>query len=211
VDEYYDDNDPFGDELIEAYCVRCKESVEVEFPVAVWTRKGTPATRGDCPICGGVVFRMGKTHMHKESERPSAVVIGDSNRRNLAKLPRDTVYVNFAAADLAVAEQLSTDLEKVGIAVWLHEHHIENDPVKWASGVHPALKECDRMVYVLSLESLEEAKVAAAWKFFRDQRKPIIIAQISNVPPPDPIRRSPRFDFVDNYKRAFREMVQALS
>ena len=210
MDDYYTDSELFEDDLIEAYCVRCKESVEIEFPNPVWMRNGRAATRGDCPICGGTVFRIGKTSMHNEADRPAAVHIGDSGFRGRAKLPRDTVYVNFAAADSEMAEQLSTDLEKIGVAVWMHQHHNEHDPVKWASGVHPALKECARMVFVLSENALLEAKVGAAWKFFRDQRKPIVIAQINSVPPPDPIRRSPRFDFETDYKRAFREMIQAL-
>ena len=47
--------------------------------------------------------------------------------------------------------------------------------------------------------------------FFRQQRKPIVVAQIDKVDPPDAIRRSPRFDFTAEYKRAFRQMIQALA
>ena len=211
MDEYHDDDFFDDEEPIEAYCVRCREKVEMEKPEAVWTRKGMPATRGECPICGGVVFRMGKAHMHRESDRPAAIEIGDSAKRKRPKLPRDTVYVNYAAADEEFAQQLSDDLEKAGIAVWLHEHHIEADPIKWAGGVHPALKECARMVYVLSPGSVEEGRVTAAWKFFRERRKPIIIARIGVVDPPDQIRRSPRFDLQDDYRSSFRQMVSALS
>ena len=57
ADEYHDEDDF---EPIEGYCVRCRESVEIEDPMPVWTRNGLPATRGECPICGGTVFRMGK-------------------------------------------------------------------------------------------------------------------------------------------------------
>lgn len=209
--DHFEHEDDFDNEPVEAYCVRCRQSIHMEDPIAVWTRKGVPATRGDCPICGGTVFRMGKTHMHRESERPQAVHIGDSDRRKRPKLPRDTVYVNYAASDEAVAQQISSDLEKAGIAIWLHEHHTETDPVKWAGGVHPALKECARMVYVLSAESIAEARVMAALKFFRERRKPVIVAQIGMVIPPDALRRSPRFDLAADYKSAFRQMMQALS
>ncbi len=206
-----DDMHEFEDELdIEAYCVRCRESVTVENPQAVWTRKGMPATRGECPICGGTVFRMGKTDAHQRSERPSPVVVGDSNKRKLPQLERDTVYVSFAESDREFAQSLADDLNNVGVTAWLHE--IEADEVKWAGGVHPALKQCHRMVLVLSPAAVDDAQVTATWQFFRTQKRPVVIAQVDmQAAPPDAIRRSPRFDFASDYKSAFRQMLHALS
>lgn len=205
VGEYYED-DEF--EPIEGYCMRCRESVEIESPMPVWTRKGLPATRGECSMCAGTVFRMGKTHQHDEKNRPEAVQIGDDSKRNRPKLARETVYVTYADNDEDIAQQIAADLEKVGIAVWLHEH---DDGTNWASGVHPALLECARMVYVMSDGALNHDAVIKAWTYFREQRKPIVIAQIESVDPPDRIRRSPRFDFTSDYKQAFREMLNALN
>ncbi len=196
---------------IEAYCVRCRETVLVENPLAVWTRKGMPATRGECPICAGTVFRMGKTDAHQRSERPSPVVVGDSNKRKLPQLERDTVYVSFAEADSEFAQSLAADLNNVGITAWLHEIDSQGD-VNWAGGVHPALKQCHRMVLVLSPATVGDAQVTATWQFFRTQKRPVVIAQVDDqTAPPDAIRRSPRFDFASDYKSAFRQMLQALS
>lgn len=201
-DEYYDEED----EIIEAYCVRCKDAIEVENPMAVWTRKGLPATRGECPDCGGTVFRMGRTHLHDGSERPEAVQLNSGLR---GKLERDTVYVLYGQHDEGIAEQLAADLDVVGLAVWLHA---PEDTVQWASGVHPALEQCKRMVLVLTDQTSEDATLPESWSYFRQNRKPIVIAQMmAGVNPPDAIRRSPRFDFTGDYKRAFREMLQALS
>jgi DNA-directed RNA polymerase subunit RPC12/RpoP len=197
--EYYSEED----EPLEAYCVRCKETIEIENPKPVWTRRGMPATRGECPNCGGTVFRMGRTNAHS-GERPAAVHVATSSR---AKLAQDTAYVNFAEADAALAEQLADDLRKAGIAVWLHE----DDGTQWAGGVHPALTECSRMVFVLSPEGLAAESVEAAWQFFKSKGKRIVIAQLAPVDPPDAIRRSPRFNFTGDYKSAFRQMIQALS
>jgi Domain of unknown function (DUF5679)/TIR domain len=199
--EYYSDDD----EVIEAYCVRCKETIEIENPAAVWTRRGIPATRGECPQCGGTVFRMGRTHLHSGESRPATVQVATNSR---AKLAQDTAYINFAGADAAVAEQIADDLQKSGIAVWLHD---DTSTVHWAGGVHPALTECSRMVYVLSSHALTNESVIAAWTFFKGKGKRIIIAQLAFVDPPDAIRRSPRFDLTQDYKPAFRQMVQALS
>lgn len=200
--EYYTDDD----EAIEGYCVRCKETVEIENPQAVWTRRGIPATRGECSICGGTVFRMGSTHAHDRSARPAAVQVASNTR---TKLAQDTAYINFAKGDADLAEQLADDLQKAGIAIWLHEESTAD--VHWAGGVHPALTECSRMVYVLSKKSLKSKSVEDAWQFFKSKNKRIVIAQLATVDPPDAIRRSPRFDFTGDYKTAFRQMIQALS
>ncbi len=212
--EYTDDDsmDEFEVEVedIEAFCVRCRETITVDDPVAVWTRKGMPATRGDCPQCGGTVFRMGMTDAHTRSERPSRVAVGDSDRRKPPQLTRDTVYINHAPADAEFAGSLATDLNNAGIAVWLHESDPED--VALAGGVHPALQECKRMVYILSPAALADPQVSAGITFFRGKRKPVVIAQVSaDAPPPDEIRRSPRFDFAADYRVAFRQMLQALS
>ena len=61
------DNPPDDDlDPVEGYCLRCRETIEMENPTAVWTRKGMPATRGECPTCGGIVFRMGKSAVHEQ-------------------------------------------------------------------------------------------------------------------------------------------------
>jgi len=193
---------------IEGYCMSCRESVEIENPQAVWTRKGQPATRGECSLCGGVVFRMGKTEMHDESRRPKPVQVGDNDRRSAPQLTRDTVYLNYTPSDESIAQRLASDLEKSGIAVWLHDG---DDNVSWSSGVHPALKECTNMVYVHSEAALQDDDVRAAWEFFRENRKPIVIAQVAAVDPPDRIRRSPRFDVSQDYKPSLRQMVHAIS
>lgn len=198
--EFYTDDDH---EPVEAYCVRCRQSIEMENPQAVWTRRGVPATRGECPDCGGAVFRMGRTALHS-ADRPAAVQVGGAVR---GKLAQDTAYVAYADTDAELAEQLADDLQKAGIAAWLHAE----DDTQWAAGVHPALKECSRMVYVLSAAALLSPSVEASWKFFREKGKRIVIAQVVAVDPPDPIRRSPRFDFASDYKTAFRQMIQALS
>jgi hypothetical protein len=194
---------------IEAYCVRCRTSIEMEEPTAVWTRKGQPATRGVCPLCGGVVFRIGKTELHDERNRPSAVEIGDDGgKRVRTKLSRDTVYVNYAPDDEESAQQIAADLQKSGLAVWLHE---PDSRTAWASGVHPALKECARMVVILSGSATNDVTVSKAWQFFKEQRKPIVLAQVSSSSVPDVLRRSPRFLMHESYKASLRQMLDALS
>lgn len=44
--------------MVEAYCVKCQENVEVRNAEDVTMKNGQPATRGECPNCGTQVFRI---------------------------------------------------------------------------------------------------------------------------------------------------------
>lgn len=194
---------------VEAYCVRCRETITMDDPLPVWTSKGVPATRGSCPTCGNTVFRMGRSEAHEALKRPSAVTVDASGRKQIAK---ETVYLNYAAADEATAEQIAADLEKMGFACWLHRTKTDEDErIHWAGGVHPSLRECTRMVLLLSPAAHEDESIETAWKFFREKNKPVVIAQIATAAPPDALRRRPRFNLGDDYKGEFRQMIQALN
>jgi len=55
-----------------AYCVRCRQKREMRDQQAVFTRRGTPATRGHCVVCGTTLYRMGLTPAHEGLPRPVA-------------------------------------------------------------------------------------------------------------------------------------------
>ncbi len=55
---------------IEGYCVKCKAKREMGDPTPVFTKKRQPATRGQCPVCGTNMFRMGRTPLHEGMEPP---------------------------------------------------------------------------------------------------------------------------------------------
>ena len=44
----------------EAYCVKCREKVEIKNPEKTELKNGRPATKGECPDCGTKVFRIGQ-------------------------------------------------------------------------------------------------------------------------------------------------------
>jgi len=46
--------------MVEAYCVKCKEKVEMKDPQETKTVKGTLMFKGKCPKCGTTVCRIGK-------------------------------------------------------------------------------------------------------------------------------------------------------
>ncbi|MFZ4814455.1 MAG: DUF5679 domain-containing protein [Phototrophicaceae bacterium] len=193
----------------QGYCVRCKHSVDMEAVEAVWTSRGTPGLRGTCPECSGTVFRMGASPLHEGLPKPAAINV-HQRKRNF-KLPPNTLYINYADVDEALAQQLADDFKRYGMNTWMHD--ATPAEVNWAGGVHPALKDCPKMLLILSAPALAQADIENSWNFFRDKGKPIVIALAEPVEPPDALRRSPRFDFsvAGDYKAALRAAVQALA
>ena len=49
-----------------AYCVKCREKVEMQSPEAITMKNGKPATRGICPKCGTKVFKIGKAEQENK-------------------------------------------------------------------------------------------------------------------------------------------------
>lgn len=45
---------------MQAYCVKCRASQEMNDPEQITMKNGRPATRGVCPECGTKMFRIGK-------------------------------------------------------------------------------------------------------------------------------------------------------
>jgi hypothetical protein len=201
-------------EEIEAYCVHCKQSVVMERPNPVWTRRGAPGTRGECPICGNTIFRMGRTEAHNGMQRPEigqmmGGVAKPGRKGNVAT--RYAAFINYSPDDQGLAARIAEDLSKSGIPVWYDADGSNKDDEHWASGVHPKLIECSHMVVVLSKSALGTGQVQQGWMYFREQRKPVVVAQAAPCDVPDDLRTRPRFDFGADYKQAFREMMQALA
>ena len=51
---------PVENRMPQAYCVKCKTSIEIKNPQNVTLKNGKPAVKGVCPNCGTSVFRIGK-------------------------------------------------------------------------------------------------------------------------------------------------------
>ena len=212
-DDLYDDYELEDDaEDIEAYCMTCKQKTVMDDPEPIWTRRGAPGLRGTCSICGTVVFRMGRTAAHGRLKRPQPVQVIEtpSGGKVTHHITAKVTFINYSVTDAEFAEILAEDLGRIGIHTWLAGSDV--DDVHWATGVHPALVECKNMIVVLSPLAIRATHVTEALRFFVEARKPVVVAQLHPTDLPDDLRRKPRFDFSgDDYKRQFRELVQALS
>lgn len=69
-----------------AYCMKCKTKRAMDAAQAVYTRTGTPATRGQCGECGTTLFRMGYTPAHENLPKPP--VAAKPKRKKASKKSR---------------------------------------------------------------------------------------------------------------------------
>ena len=74
-------------EQLIAYCVKCREKREVSNAVAEWAPNGSPATRGQCGVCGTNMYRRGLTPAHDALEKPSPEAIAAARKAAKAKKP----------------------------------------------------------------------------------------------------------------------------
>jgi DNA topoisomerase I len=58
---------------LEGYCLKCKEKRLMLNPQAEWAANGSPATRGECPVCGTTIYRRGQTPLHESLPKPEVV------------------------------------------------------------------------------------------------------------------------------------------
>lgn len=92
---------------MEAYCVKCKQKREMADATPTFTKTGTPATKGVCPVCGTGLYRMGKTQAHEGMEAPEPVRRKKKSDRRRGKL----VIVESPAKARTVGRFLGKDFK----------------------------------------------------------------------------------------------------
>ncbi|MCK5793589.1 MAG: type I DNA topoisomerase [Anaerolineales bacterium] len=90
--------------------MKCKEKREMGSAEAVFTKTGTPATRGVCSVCGTKMFRMGKTEAHEGLTPPE-----NTKRKTKEPKPRKgkLVIVESPAKARTIGRYLGDDYKVV--------------------------------------------------------------------------------------------------
>lgn len=83
---------------MQAYCVKCQEKRDIKDPEPTFTKTGTPATRGVCPVCGTGLFRMGRTPAHEGMEVPEEIKQAKRKRRQPKRKGRLVIVESPAKA-----------------------------------------------------------------------------------------------------------------
>src|SRR5512142_224679 len=68
------------DTHMEAYCVKCKTKREIQNPQPLFNSRGSPYTKGTCPVCGTNIMRLGMSELHAGMERPQKPVVSGHDR-----------------------------------------------------------------------------------------------------------------------------------
>jgi len=79
-----------------AYCLKCKTKREMQNPEPVFSETGRPGTMGTCPVCGGKVYRPGRTPAHASLPKPEVKKV-TRKRRKRSKRNKRLVIVESPA------------------------------------------------------------------------------------------------------------------
>lgn len=71
-------------EAFQAYCFKCKTQRAIENAQPVFLSNGSPATQGQCGVCGSKLTRMGSTAAHEGMQRPEVTVTRKAATRKSA-------------------------------------------------------------------------------------------------------------------------------
>ncbi len=61
-----------SNEELQGYCLKCKEKRIIQNATPEWAANGSPGTRGTCPVCGGTIYKQGRTAAHETLAKPAA-------------------------------------------------------------------------------------------------------------------------------------------
>ena len=81
---------------MEGYCFKCKEKRVMENPSAEWSASGSPGTRGTCAVCGGTIYKMGRTPAHENLPKPE--ISASTKKKKPTKKKRATTKKTHASA-----------------------------------------------------------------------------------------------------------------
>jgi DNA topoisomerase-1 len=94
---------------VEAYCVKCKTKREIVNAEPTFTRSGSPATRGKCPVCGSNLYRMGRTPAHEGLTPPDVPKRARKSSKSSTKRNGRLVIVESPAKARTVGRFLGGD------------------------------------------------------------------------------------------------------
>src|SRR5574341_1796650 len=96
-------------EELSAYCVKCKTKRPLDGGEAVFTRSGQPATKGRCPVCGTVIYRIGETPAHAGMPRPDPAPRAKTKAENGRKRRGKLVIVESPAKARTIENYLGKE------------------------------------------------------------------------------------------------------
>ena len=97
-----------SNEEIIGYCLKCKEKRPIRDAKAEWAANGSPGTRGTCPVCGGTIYKQGRTPAHETLPKPAPIIkaVKASNRKPAAAKGKNNTKSKSTGAGSGRKEKL---------------------------------------------------------------------------------------------------------
>jgi TIR domain len=124
---------------------------------------------------------------------------------------RRGIFICYARDDELFALDLTTDLRKLGVPVFMDEMDVSDDEdSEWGAEVGNALRNCGAMLLILSPAGLQDAEVQGERIYFLKNGKvviPVIARRCSTeglemvIPP---------IDFEENYQAGLKQLLELL-
>lgn len=92
-----------------------------------------------------------------------------------------SVFISYSRVDLPFVSRLAQDMRACGVDYWLDLERISAGE-DWTDAVWAGLQACDLMLLVISPTSMDSREVASEWKYFLNNRKPILPLLAAQTP-----------------------------
>lgn len=114
------------------------------------------------------------------------------------------IFISHSSHDDAFVTALAADLNAAGVQTWVDHHDILPSRI-WDKEVAAALKACDTMIIVLTLDAVESDNVTDEWSYFLDEKKPVYPVKCGDCEIPFRLRRRQHVDFTGDRGAALEQ------
>ena len=124
----------------------------------------------------------------------------------------DHVFVCYSRKDEDFVLKLAENLKRLGVPIWLDQWDIPTG-ANWSRTIESALKECARLLIVLTPSSVESDEVQSEWLSALDRKKIIVPILYKDCQMPFRLKPIQYIDFtkrVPDDREALEQILKAL-
>jgi len=119
-------------------------------------------------------------------------------------------FFSYSREDSDFAHRLAGDLKAAGASVWLDQMDIIPGQ-RWDRAIEDALKNCSRLIAILSPSSVESTNFMDEVSFALEKHKTVIPVLYKDCEIPFRLRRVQHVDFRQDYDRGIKELLRTLN
>ncbi len=123
--------------------------------------------------------------------------------------PEPAAFISYSRVDSEFARRLATDLKNARVPVWFDQLDIHAGH-EWDDSIEKALTESNRLILVLSPDSVQSRNVRNEITWALDKKKTIFPILLKDCEVPLQLRRIQYIDFRTDYARGFADLLAHL-